>query len=319
VLSWGSAVQRMGTRLLAFVPDVHRLKAKKPFSLFQSPVPRPSAAPLHVSLPPRQSGQALRISPPGEAARTVFYFPGCGSERMHSDVSKAAIYCLLKSGTQVVLPPSFLCCGFPHMSNARDKQQGRQVLQDTIIFSQIREMLRYLDFSAVVVSCGTCMEALRGMGTEGIFDAPLVDAGRFALQHGLALPGNGDERILYHRPCHDSLEGKAYEVLGKGAGLRVAEVPHCCSEAGTLSLSRPDITDNMLDRKARAVVEAMEGLPRGTTMLTNCPSCLQGLGRNARLGFAPMHLTVHLANRVGGTRWREEFQRQVAGAEAITF
>ena len=307
VLSWGTAVQRLGARLLALVPDVSHFKAKKPFSLLRSPVPRPAHAPLHKALPPLQAGQALRISPPGDTVRSVFYFPGCGSERMHSDVSKAAIYCLLKSGTQVVLPPPFLCCGFPHMSNARDQQQGRQVLQDTIIFSQIREMLRYLDFSAVVVSCGTCMEALRGMGAEGIFEAPLIDAGRFALQNGLVIPSGGDVNLLYHRPCHDSMEGKASEVLGKAAGLDLVDVPHCCSEAGTLSLSRPDITNNMLDRKARSVVDAMEGRPRGTVMLTNCPSCLQGLGRNAALGITPTHVTVHLAARIGGPSWRDEF------------
>lgn len=81
-------------------------------------------------------------------------------------------------------PPPFLCCGFPHQANARDKQQGRQVLQDTIIFSQVREMLRYLDFQAVVVTCGTCMDGLRHMGAECLFGAPLVDAGRFALDAG---------------------------------------------------------------------------------------------------------------------------------------
>ena len=279
---------------------------------------RPTA-PLHTALPMVQAGQALRIAPPGEVVRTVFYFPGCGSERMHSDVSKAAIYCLLKSGTQVVLPPPFLCCGFPHMSNARDKQQGRQVLQDTIIFSQIREMLRYLDFSAVVVSCGTCMEALKNMGAEGIFGAHLMDVGRFALQNGLVLPGEADEVLLYHRPCHDSMEGKAAEVLRDGAHVRIVDVPHCCSEAGTMSLSRPDITDNMLDRKAGAVNEAMENRSRGVAMLTNCPSCLQGLGRNARLGYTPRHIAVHLATKVGGSNWKEEFGKMVEGGEAVTF
>lgn len=319
VLVWGSAVQRLGARLMALVPDVHRVKAHKPFSLFRSPLPRPAAAPLHKALPPVQAGQTLCIAPPGEVLRTVFYFPGCGSERMHSDVSKAAIYCLLKSGTQVVLPPPFLCCGFPHMSNARDKQQGRQVLQDTIIFSQIREMLRYLDFSAVVVSCGTCMEALKNMGAEGIFGGPLVDVGRFALSNGLVLPGIGDEVLLYHRPCHDSMEGRAAEVMRRGANATLAEVPHCCSEAGTLSLSRPDITHNMLDRKARAAVDALDGQPRGIAMLTNCPSCLQGLGRNARLGFTPRHIAVHLATRAGGPKWKDEFNRLVANAETVTF
>src|SRR3982751_4682400 len=45
------------------------------------------------------------------------------------------------SGPRVVLPPPYLCCGFPAYANARTEQHGRMVLRDTIVFSQIREML----------------------------------------------------------------------------------------------------------------------------------------------------------------------------------
>ena len=86
-----------------------------------------------------------------------------------------------------------------------------------------------------------------------------------------------------------------------------------------MSLSRPDITDNMLDRKSVAVTEALDGKSRGVAMLTNCPSCLQGLGRNARLGFTPRHIAVHLAVKAGGPRWKDEFDAMVKDAEAVTF
>jgi FAD/FMN-containing dehydrogenase/Fe-S oxidoreductase len=319
VLSWGTAVQRLGARLMALVPDVRGFKARGPFALLRSPMAKPAPAPLHRALPAQTRSQALLVRPDGEPKRTVFYFPGCGSERLHTDVSKAALYVLLKTGTQVVMPPPFLCCGFPHMANARDRQQGRQVLQDTIIFSQIREMLRYLDFQALVVTCGTCMEGLRGMGADAVFGTRLVDAGRFALENGLALPSPEGGDALYHKPCHDSMEGKGVEVLRLKAGVRALDVPHCCSEAGTLPLSRPDIAWNMLDRKALGIRSAMEGRPKGTPMLTHCPSCLSGLSRNARLGIRPVHVTVHLAERLGGPRWREELQPLLDRAEAVPF
>jgi Fe-S oxidoreductase len=95
-------------------------------------------------------------------------------------------------------------------------------------------------------------------------------------------------------------------------------VPHCCSEAGTLALSRPDITDAMLHRKRAALAEARaEG--GGTTILTNCPSCLQGLGRNAPLGFAPKHLAVAIAERWSGPRWLEAFRAEAARAQRVRF
>lgn len=319
VLSWGTKIQRLASRLMKLVPDLRGFKARRPWALLKSPVPAPDSLPLHRYLPPVQSGQVLRIPPPGEIKSTVFYFPGCGSERLHSDVGLAAIYVMLRSGTQVVLAPPNLCCGFPHMANARDQQEGRQVLQDTIIFTQVREMLRYLDFDGVTVTCGTCKEALGKMGVDGIFDAPLVDAAKYSLPKLPDMLKGAGEKLLYHRPCHDSLDGSAAEVLGMHAGIELTAVPHCCSEAGTLSLSRPDITDAMLDRKATAIGEATQCHHGRQPILTNCPSCLQGLGRNAHLGVEPTHVVEYLAERLGGPKWREELAKWTENAERITF
>jgi FAD/FMN-containing dehydrogenase/Fe-S oxidoreductase len=316
VLRLGSAVQRMGAGVMRLVPDLGGFKMRWPFILARAPMPAPSAKPLHRHLPERTQAQALLLKPAAESVRTVFYFPGCGSERQYSDVARAAIYILLKSGTQVVLPPSFICCGFPHGANAMKVERDRATLGDSIIFSQIREMFRYLDFDAVVLTCGTCMEALQGMGAGDIFGGPLRDAGEFALEGGLKAQTGGN--VLYHKPCHDSLDGRGEEVIKK-AGLGVAGVPHCCSEAGTMALSRPDISCALLARKAGALHTAMETMPAGTAIITNCPSCLTGLGRNAGLGAAPRHLAVELAERAGGAGWKEELAEMLKGAETVNF
>ena len=282
----------------------------------RSPVTPPDEGTLRDALPECRSDQAQVLEPEGEARRTVFYFPGCGSERLFSRVSQAALHVLLESGTRVVIPPPFLCCGFPAHANARTAQHERTVLRDSILFTQIREMLSYLSFDAVVVTCGTCKEGLEGMEISKIFGAPLVDVARFALDGGLRV--EGARPALYHAPCHDSLEGNGVETLRR-AGYQARAVPNCCSEAGTLALSRPDITDAMLDRKAEALREALEGQPRGTPILTNCPSCVQGLGRNAHLGAAPRHLAVELATRISGEGWQERFRAQAAQAKSIQF
>jgi Fe-S oxidoreductase len=95
-------------------------------------------------------------------------------------------------------------------------------------------------------------------------------------------------------------------------------VPHCCSEAGTLALSRPDITDAMLHRKRSAFEEAL-GERRGATVLTNCPSCVNGLARNRAMGVAPKHLAVALAEKMSGDGWLDEFRAQAAKAHAVNF
>jgi FAD/FMN-containing dehydrogenase/Fe-S oxidoreductase len=287
-----------------------------PLQMLKSPGPRADPETLRDLLPPCRADEAQVLKPDGEARATVFYFPGCGSERLHSAVSMAAVHVLLAAGTRVVLPPPFLCCGFPAWANAATEQHSRNVLRDTILFSQIREMFSDLRFDAVVVTCGTCREALLAMEAGGIFQAPVLDLARFAVERGLAARLPGD--YLYHPPCHDSLDGKAESLLS-GLGARVEAVPHCCSEAGTLALSRPDITDAMLDRKRTAVSEALGSRPQGAVILTNCPSCLSGLGRTAALGAEPRHLAVELARALSGAGWREAFRARAAAAQTVRF
>jgi Fe-S oxidoreductase len=74
----------------------------------------------------------------------------------------------------------------------------------------------------------------------------------------------------------------------------------------------------MLHRKQEALAEALHG-ERSATILTNCPSCVQGLGRNRPMGVTPMHLVVALAERLSGAGWLERFRAQAAGARAIQF
>jgi len=247
----------------------------------------------------------------------IFYFPGCGSERLNSTISMAAIHLLLELGTRVVLPPPFLCCGFPAHVNAKSDQYSSMVLRNTVLFSQIREMFSYLDFDACVVTCGTCMEGLDAIETGKLFGGKIIDIAAYAVEKGLKLDARGD--YLYHAPCHDSLSGKvAVTLRAIGGFTTLTPVPHCCSEAGTLSLSRPDITDSMLHRKRDALKETMEH-NGSRVILTNCPSCVQGLGRNLDLGLEPLHIVVALAEKLSGPEWREAMLKQAAKASRVTF
>jgi FAD/FMN-containing dehydrogenase/Fe-S oxidoreductase len=316
------AVVRLGgslQRALARVVGPADGAGPEPYALqmLRSPAPRGEARTLRHVLPPCKPDQALVLEPDGEARATVFYFPGCGSERLHSSVSMAALHLLLSTGARVVLPPPFLCCGFPAWANAATEQHSRSVLRDTILFSQIREMFSYLQFDAVAVTCGTCREALLAMEAGRIFQAPIQDVARIARDRGLSVTLSGD--YLYHPPCHDSLDGRAEALLEQVGGARVERVEHCCSEAGTLALSRPDITDAMLHRKRGALAGALASRPRGAVILTNCPSCLSGLGRSPALEAEPRHLAVELARALSGDGWRERLRAQARRAQAVRF
>jgi FAD/FMN-containing dehydrogenase/Fe-S oxidoreductase len=320
VIQLGGTAQRVASKLAAPLQHLKGASQFYPLQMLRSSLPAYPGQTLRDVLPHCEPDQALVFEPvaansASQEVKTVFYFPGCGSERLFSDVSMATIHMLLELGTRVVLPPPFLCCGFPAHVNAKTAQHSRTVLRDSMLFAQIREMFGYLDFDACIVTCGTCREGLVGMDTPKLFNR-IVDAGAYMLERGLKLQGEGD--YLYHAPCHDSLDGKATSVLKKIGGFdTITAVPHCCSEAGTLSLSRPDITDSMLHRKREAFAEVLHG--DKATVLTNCPSCLQGLGRSIDLGIKPTHISVALAEKHSGANWKKQFLVQAERATTVTF
>ena len=228
----------------------------------------------------------------------------------------AALHVLAETGARVILPPPFLCCGFPAHANGRADQHGRIVLQSALLFTQIREMFAYLTFDAVAVTCGTCREALGAMEAAKIFGCPVVDVARWLAGRGLRLGGGGS--YAYHAPCHDSLDGSGAQVLKDVCGIEARTVPHCCSEAGTLALSRPDITEAMRHRKSVATRETLAG-QGSAVLLTNCPSCLQGLGRNVDTDTEPRHIVVEIARRLSGDGWLDILRERAAAAQAIHF
>jgi D-lactate dehydrogenase (cytochrome) len=317
VLRVGGAVQRVGNRFSSSIQPENDLPALYPIQMLRSAVPPVPEGTLRDILPECGPDQVLVFEPAGEVSSNVFYFPGCGSERLNSSISMAALHVLLELGTRVVLPPPFLCCGFPAHVNAKTDQYSSIVLRNTVLFSQIREMFSYLDFDACVVTCGTCMEGLDAIETGRIFGGKIIDIAAYVLGRGMRLKGGGN--YLYHAPCHDSLSGKAGDTLhGLGGFGSVTAVPHCCSEAGTLALSRPDITDSMLHRKRDAITELMHGR-ESAVILTNCPSCVQGLGRNLDLGIEPQHIVVALAEKQSGSGWMDLLLNQASRGTAVSF
>jgi Fe-S oxidoreductase len=100
-------------------------------------------------------------------------------------------------------------------------------------------------------------------------------------------------------------------------GSSIHPVPCCCSEAGTMALSRPDITNSMLERKHSAASQIAEN--PGKKILTNCPSCMQGLGRHRDLKLEPVHLAQELALVTGGKHWKKTLKKFLEKSEVIPF
>ena len=318
VLEWGGSLQRLAVKAMQKAPASITEKKWTPLDLLKSPMTPASPVPLGSMLPQCTEHEALMIRPEGEINKTVFYFPGCGSERLYGDIGMASLYLLLKNNIRVILPPPYLCCGFPARVNAKKKMAGQISLRDTIILSQIREMLGHLSFDAFLISCGTCRESLQEMGCAEIFDCRIEDISQFVLEHTNGrYPEKKTGPILYHTPCHDSFNGEGPGLLGR-LYKNVTSVADCCSEAGTLAISRPDISNAMLQRKRQSIADNKSG-NEIRIMATNCPSCISGLGRNQDMHIVPKHMAVLLAEMQGGQEWEKEFAGLAKDAEKVTF
>ncbi|MFK5951665.1 MAG: FAD-linked oxidase C-terminal domain-containing protein [Desulfobacterium sp.] len=317
MVSMGTRAQQLAVKTVQHLPEAMNMKQRRLAQRFLFPMATPPARTLRSITPKAGLNQAILAEPSGKAAGTVFYFPGCGSERLFSQIGKASLFLLLHHGIRVILPPPFLCCGFPFKTSAENEQAKMLSLRNTIIFSQIRGMFSDLDFDAVIISCGTCLESLTELNTDHIFNCGLSDISQFIIDRGCNVQLETD--CCYHAPCHDSLKGQGEEILRTITSGIVRPVPFCCSEAGTMSLSRPDISNAMLIRKQQAIRECIPPDDAESIILTNCPSCIQGLSRNAGSGIRPVHMAEHLALTIGGPDWETALNRYMTNCEVISF
>jgi FAD/FMN-containing dehydrogenase/Fe-S oxidoreductase len=247
----------------------------------------------------------------------VFYFPGCGSERLFSQVALATLAMLYDLGTQTVLPPGYLCCGYPQTSSG-DHERGAKISVDNrVLFHRVANTLNYLDIKTVLVSCGTCMDQLLKYEFERIFPGcRLLDIHEYLMEKGVRLDGVAGTRYLYHDPCHTPM--KTYSPVGVASRLMGQEVPlsdRCCGEAGTFAVARPDIATQVRFRKREELHRGIEQLTGRPTvrdgevkLLTSCPACVQGLSRyRDDTGLQTDYIVVELANRLLGENWQKRF------------
>lgn len=116
-------------------------------------------------------------------SEAVFYFPGCGSERLFSQVGLATQAMLFEIGVQTVLPPGYLCCGYPQRAAGQFDKAQKITTDNRVLFHRLANTLNYLDIKTVVVSCGTCLDQLFDYEFEKIFPGcRLIDIHEYLLR-----------------------------------------------------------------------------------------------------------------------------------------
>ncbi|MDD2948265.1 MAG: DUF3683 domain-containing protein [Rugosibacter sp.] len=254
-----------------------------------------------------------------EESDAVFYFPGCGSERLFSQVGLATQAMLYEIGTTTVLPPGYLCCGYPQTS-AGEEDKGQKISMDNrVLFHRVANTLNYLDIKTVIVSCGTCMDQLQKYEFEKIFPGcRLLDIHEYLMEKGVKLEGVSGTRYMYHDPCHTPM--KTYAPLAVTNALMGQNVPlsdRCCGDAGSFAYARPDIATQVKFRKQEEITQGAaqlraDGFKGEVKILTSCPACLQGLSRyDDDANTQADYIVVEIAKAVLGPDWLPNYVRTV--------
>src|ERR1700722_13363841 len=336
MIDWGYKLQRLGNRaLLTFAKAQTK---QPPATTGRAPIKEQVVHFVNKRMPgglPKRTARALldiedrnyvpiirdpaRVDGESEA---VFYFPGCGSERLFSQVGLATQAMLWHVGVQTVLPPGYLCCGYPQRGAGEFAKAEKIITDNRVLFHRVANTLNYLDIKTVVVSCGTCFDQLQGYKFESIFPgSKIMDIHEYLLEKGVRLENVTGTRYMYHDPCHSPM--KKYDpltvvntLMNSERNGKIEKNDRCCGESGTLAISRPDISTQVRFRKEQEVRTGADriraaGHAGEVKILTSCPSCLQGLKRfNDDAEMDADYIVVEIAKHLLGADWLPDYVRR---------
>jgi Fe-S oxidoreductase len=250
-----------------------------------------------------------------EDSEAVFYFPGCGSERLFGQVGLATQAMLYETGAITVLPPGYLCCGYPQNAAGQADKANQITTDNRVLFHRVANTLNYLDIKTVIVSCGTCMDQLLKYQFDKIFPGcRLLDIHEYLLEKNVKLQGVEGVRYMYHDPCHSPM--KTYQPLKVVNELMGTDVPlndRCCGESGTFGVTLPQIATQVRFRKEEEMSKGADalradGFTGEVKILTSCPSCQQGLSRyNDDSGTTADYIVVEMAKHLLGENWLPDY------------
>ncbi|HEX5126231.1 MAG TPA: FAD/FMN-binding oxidoreductase [Rhodocyclaceae bacterium] len=333
-IEWAYNLQRLGNRVLGAIG--RRQTAHPPLTRGKPAIQAQVIHFINKKMPgnlPKKTARALLdiedadvvpvIRDPQKThtdSEAVFYFPGCGSERLFSQVGLATQAMLYHVGVQTVLPPGYLCCGYPQRGAGQYDKAEKISTDNRVLFHRVANTLNYLDIKTVVVSCGTCYDQLTMYEFEKIFPGcRLIDIHEFLLEKGVRLEGVSGTRYMYHDPCHTPMKLQdpmktVNALIGMDDGSKIEKSDRCCGEAGTLAVARADISTQIRFRKEEELQKGADklradGFDGPVKVLTSCPACLQGLQRfNDDIeNLDSDYIVVEIARKVLGKEWLPEY------------
>lgn len=221
--------------------------------------------------------------PRGEVRHRVALLTGCVQDLAFSDINRDTADVLLAHGCAVHTPRVQPCCGSLHAHNG----------EPGLAAALARRMLDLIppeEFDVIITNAGGCGSHLRHYSALLADDARYADRARlwdrkvrdiheWLMEIGprkpLASPFEHETAVTYHESCHlthgQRVARQPRELLRLIPGLRYIELPEaswCCGSAGVYSITQPEESARLLERKVRHIAST-----GALVLATSNPGC----------------------------------------------
>jgi len=196
-------------------------------------------------------------SPPGEKKYRVALLTGCVQDLAFAQINRDTADVLLANGCEVITPPVQPCCGSLHGHNGEPELARKNA----------RRLLDLIDpdsVDAIISNAGGCGSHLRHYSRllpddprAKVWDEKLKDVHEFLAGIDLRQPGPvANIKVTYHDSCHlahgqkVTLQPRA--IIDLIPGIERVDLPEsdwCCGSAGVYSITQPEQSGLLLDRK----------------------------------------------------------------------
>lgn len=231
---------------------------------------------------------------PAEGTRQgkVAFFSGCVMNSVMGSVNRASVRLLTAAGFDVTVPAGQVCCG------ALANHSGLRDVTRSMALSNIAAFPK--DVDAIIINAAGCGSTLKEyhllLDEAGEFSSRVQDISEFLARTRLAdrlrKPLKG--RVGYDDPCHlihgQRIRNEPRQLLRAIPGIEFVEVEEadrCCGSAGTYNLSQPELSNEILDAKMRAIARA-----RLDVLATGNPGCIFQIRYGAEKHKLPLRV-VH--------------------------
>ena len=225
-----------------------------------------------IDLAPRMSdtffvARDQRWEAKGAKKATVFLHGGCIMATAFAEIDFATVRVLQRAGCEVLAPAAQGCCGAITV-HAGDMDAGRELAKRNI------EAFEQSGADYYIINAAGCGSTLKEYGhlfhedpqwhARAVrFAAKVRDITEFLDEIGIDEHlGPIDATVTYQEPCHlvhaQRISQAPRNLLRKIPGLTLVEMNEsslCCGSAGIYNLTQPEMSQRLMERKAKNAVE----------------------------------------------------------------